>query len=753
MSCLRNLVALGLVLSGLLLSACGGGGSATPEPEPVNRAPVAVASAPASVTAGSSVTLDGSASHDPDGDALRWRWTVSAQPAGAGVILSDPAQASPSFVAAVAGSYTLSLVVSDGALDSAPVTLTLVVQAADPGPLSIVLDPAEPVSGIVVFTLSGPHEGRVSWYLDLQLLGPAEGSEQATASWDSRGASLGTHLIVARLHDAQGGWREVRRNFEVGPQAVTLTARTRGSTGMLEVDVSATSPYRISSVSATIDGRPLGRLETPNGCGVSGRECAGPDYHAWLFAIDADQLGPGPHAMLITAVDGMGRSATLAHEVLVGPLLSMRTPLDGSVVYGRLEISGSVRGLPADDVQVEVTLGGMPVLSSRGSSFSGEYDLSGVAPNRYLLTVTARDGSGLVTREEYRIAIAPSPNWVRPSAFRLPRSDAQVLAARGTYVLHDAGTSELWLHDIASDQALRLRYEGFWDRLFGDRFFVSSEGTVYALGNTGDCSSQCLYRWDSAGVLHNLTAANPHSANKAAGGAAVHDGAPRTADGYALWATTGDGGNLQRLVLYDTLRNSFRLVAAEGSEIDAYDLSVRAGVATVVWSARVGGQRSLRVWRSDTGASRVLLEGDGGFVRTDGEQVVWLQVGAGSTPRLLQSMPLGGGAARVISTSVNGNSLELHEDGSLSWGESLYVNGVVHTLPADSGSGPRRVVFAVSMGWIFYVDVRQNVLYAWNAVRGVAEPMFDSNAMRGWITDGHLVFQYLTAVYRMPLNP
>ncbi len=105
----------------------------------INRAPVADAGPDQSVTLGASVTLDGTASADPDNDFLTFAWTLTARPAGSAAILANATSSAPSFTADALGFYTLELVVSDGTLAS-PVDRMVVtaVSAANTPP---VLDP------------------------------------------------------------------------------------------------------------------------------------------------------------------------------------------------------------------------------------------------------------------------------------------------------------------------------------------------------------------------------------------------------------------------------------------------------------------------------------------------------------------------------------------------------------------------------------------------------------------------------------
>lgn len=118
-----------------LLAACGGGGGSSGGGGvggSINRAPTAVAGAAPAVVTGSLVTLDGSASSDPDGTALTYSWTMTSKPAGSLATLSGSTAAKPTFRADQDGAYLFSLTVSDGALSaSAATTVTAAGNPAD----------------------------------------------------------------------------------------------------------------------------------------------------------------------------------------------------------------------------------------------------------------------------------------------------------------------------------------------------------------------------------------------------------------------------------------------------------------------------------------------------------------------------------------------------------------------------------------------------------------------------------------------
>ena len=86
----------------------------------LNDPPVADAGPDQQIIVSEAVTLDGTASSDPNGDALMYAWSMVATPAGSQAAFSSPSSAVTTVTADLPGTYTVQLVVSDGTTESAP---------------------------------------------------------------------------------------------------------------------------------------------------------------------------------------------------------------------------------------------------------------------------------------------------------------------------------------------------------------------------------------------------------------------------------------------------------------------------------------------------------------------------------------------------------------------------------------------------------------------------------------------------------
>jgi hypothetical protein len=94
-----------------------GGASFAKKPWGNNQAPEAEATTKRSLGSLGTVKLDGSASSDPDGDTLRYRWELESRPTGSvldDADISDRTSATASFTADVVGPYVFKLTVRDG---------------------------------------------------------------------------------------------------------------------------------------------------------------------------------------------------------------------------------------------------------------------------------------------------------------------------------------------------------------------------------------------------------------------------------------------------------------------------------------------------------------------------------------------------------------------------------------------------------------------------------------------------------------
>ncbi|MBK9572145.1 MAG: hypothetical protein IPO43_05185, partial [Rhodoferax sp.] len=88
----------------------------------VANALISNAGNPQNVATNSVVTLDGSASIDPNGDAVTLNWQLISKPNGSVAALSNSTSIKPSFTADLEGNYSLSLTITDGKSSSLSVT-------------------------------------------------------------------------------------------------------------------------------------------------------------------------------------------------------------------------------------------------------------------------------------------------------------------------------------------------------------------------------------------------------------------------------------------------------------------------------------------------------------------------------------------------------------------------------------------------------------------------------------------------------
>jgi len=202
----------------------------------------------------------------------------------------------------IAGYYGITLAVNDGVQTA---SIPFVVTAVAYTPPMILSDLVEPVSGVVMLSLSSAQDptATIGWLADGVAIGTG-----TTVSWDTTSLANGSHVVTALVQtDSNYSVVTVTRTFQTKQTTVSfITPTIAESAGALTAIAGAQSVNGIVSVAATLDGVAIGSLAVPNGClDYTGVACASSGPNGYSFS---QTVGSGAHVVVITATDGIGNS-------------------------------------------------------------------------------------------------------------------------------------------------------------------------------------------------------------------------------------------------------------------------------------------------------------------------------------------------------------------------------------------------------------------------------------------------------------
>ena len=175
-----------------------------------NRAPIANPGPVQSVSLGQ-VTLDGSASSDPDGDILKYSWTLLAKPIGSSATLNDSANIKPTFTADLSGVYVASLVVTDPSkANSDPKTVLVTASIANREPVASAATYQNVVTGQQV-TVDGSGstdaDGDILTYTWKLLSAPLDSTATLVTTTPAKRTftadKKGTYVLSLQVHDGK----------------------------------------------------------------------------------------------------------------------------------------------------------------------------------------------------------------------------------------------------------------------------------------------------------------------------------------------------------------------------------------------------------------------------------------------------------------------------------------------------------------------------------------------------------------------
>lgn len=314
----------------------------------INRAPAADAGPDQTAQVGALVTLNGSGSSDPDGNALTYAWAFQSRPAGSLAALSGPTSVGPTFTIDRPGTYVVRLVVNDGSVSSAPDTV--VVSTVNSAPVANA-GPDQSALVTQIVTLNGSGSSDVdgdaltfSW----AFVGRPAGSSATLSS----GTAVGPTFVV----DRPGTYRLrliVNDGSVNSPQdLVDITTQDSAPVANAGADQSAVVTETVTldgSGSTDVDGDSLSYVwSLTNRPAGSSAVLANQTTVTPSFVVDR----PGSYVAQLIVNDGFGPS--LADTVTVTTRNSApvaNAGLDRSVVAGQAVM---LDGIASSDVDGDV---------------------------------------------------------------------------------------------------------------------------------------------------------------------------------------------------------------------------------------------------------------------------------------------------------------------------------------------------------------------------------------------------------------
>jgi PKD domain len=238
-----------------------------------NTPPVANAAPNQSVLVGATVTLDASRSSDANQDPLTFSWSFLSRPNGSAATLSDAHRVSPTFVADIAGTYVMQVLVNDGLANSNPATVVITAAATaaitlTPNPLNLGSNGISTLS-VILSMPAGPGGQAVTLASSDTTIATVTGMvtipENATGANSSvmAGNTTGSATITASAASFSSGTAAVN----VVPPSITVSLGT-GTVGLSRTiggRIVLNTPAPSGGITVTLSSDPSGVVDVQTG--------------------------------------------------------------------------------------------------------------------------------------------------------------------------------------------------------------------------------------------------------------------------------------------------------------------------------------------------------------------------------------------------------------------------------------------------------------------------------------------------------
>src|SRR5438270_702966 len=241
-----------------------------------NRPPTAVAGGPYAGSEGAAIAFDGSASSDPDADALSYAWSFGDGASGTGV--------KPTHSYVDNGAYTATLTVTDArGAASAPVTTTVTIANATPtvnaGPSQTVTTGA-PFALNATFADPGTSDAPWSYAIDwgdggAQTTGTTASQASPIAATHAYGAA-GTAVVQVSVTDKDGAVGSATTTVTITQPVASVTLVGAGNVARCDRTNDEATASLLDGIAGTVFA--LGDAAYPNGTAATYQNCYDPSW-------------------------------------------------------------------------------------------------------------------------------------------------------------------------------------------------------------------------------------------------------------------------------------------------------------------------------------------------------------------------------------------------------------------------------------------------------------------------------------------
>ncbi len=382
---------------------------------PVNQPPVANAGANQTITLPvNSVTLNGSASSDPDGTIASYLWTKISGPAQYTIVNNS---ASSTIVNNLTvGSYSFQLKVTDngGAVAMDTIKITVNPAPANQPPIAnagaaIIVTLPTNVANLDGSASTDP-DGTISYYAWSQVSGPSTATiaSASTAKTGISGLQQGVYVFSLLVTDNLGATNSNTVSVTVNPAANISPIANAGSSSTI------TLPTSSVNLNGSLSSDPDGNIVSYSWTQISGPSSA-TILGGTLSTATATNLVAGVYTFQLTVTDNSGASASASVKVTVNssgvqpPIANAGANQTITLPVNSVTIDGSGSSASSGSI-VSYAWSEKSGPSSISVSNTVQNTLNNLQAGTYIFSLTVTDNNGATGTDSVIITVNPAAN-------------------------------------------------------------------------------------------------------------------------------------------------------------------------------------------------------------------------------------------------------------------------------------------------------------------------------------------------------